>query len=213
MIGAFKIPPFDWYRTSPLGLAERRYSDKKRLILNLSAPYDNEEIFSINEVSIKKITPCHVKTDDAISIIKSLGPGACPSKTDMVDVFKQIPINPSLWPFYGAKWQDEHYFYTRPAFGSRSSPKIFDILSSAIAWILRHIFQLSHILHLLDDFLVINNPDDDADPSMAIITMVFNRVHLSIAPHKSVELMHGLEYTWALHLTPSLWKPGSQKIR
>ena len=195
MIGPFKIPPFDCYRTSPLGLAERKYSDKKRLILDLSAPYDNEEIFSMNEVINKEdYSLSYVKIDDAISIIKSLGPGAWLSKTDMVDAFKQIPINPSLWPFYGAKWQDEYYFYTRLAFGSRSSPKIFDMLSSAITWILQDKFQLSHTLHLLDDFLVINNPDDDADRSMAIITMVFNRLRLPIAPHKTVGPTHALEY-------------------
>ena len=105
--GPFKTPLFDWYRTSHLGPAERKCSDKKRLILDLSAPYDNEEIFSINEV-INKEDYClsYVKIDDVISIIKSLGPGAWLSKTDMVDAFKQIPIKPSLWPFYGAKWQE-----------------------------------------------------------------------------------------------------------
>ena len=54
VIGPFKIPPFDCYRTSPLGLAKRKYSDKKGLILDLSAPYDNEEIFSMNEVINKE---------------------------------------------------------------------------------------------------------------------------------------------------------------
>ena len=60
MIGPLKIPPFDCDRTSPYGLAERKYSDKKRLILDLPAPYDNEEIFSMNEVINKYITPCHM---------------------------------------------------------------------------------------------------------------------------------------------------------
>ena len=195
MIGPFQTPPFDCYRTSPLGLAERKYSDKKRLILDLSAPYDNDEIFSMNGVINKEdYSLSYVKIDDAIRIIKSLGPKAWLSKTDMVDAFKQIPINPSLWPFYGAKWQGEYYFYTRLAFGSRSSPKIFDMLSSAITWVLQHKFQLSHTLHLLDDFLVINHPNDDADRSMAIITMVFNRLRLPIAPHKTVGPTHALEY-------------------
>ena len=34
--GPYKIPPFKKYRVSPLGLAERKYSKKKRLILDLS---------------------------------------------------------------------------------------------------------------------------------------------------------------------------------
>jgi hypothetical protein len=36
--GPYKIPPFKKYRVSPLGLAERKYSKKKRLILDLSHP-------------------------------------------------------------------------------------------------------------------------------------------------------------------------------
>ena len=47
---------------------------------------------------------------------------------------------------------------------------------------------------MLDDFLVINNPDDDADRSMAIIAMVFNRLRLPIAPHETVGPTHALEY-------------------
>jgi hypothetical protein len=36
--GPYKIPPFKKYRVSPLGLAEGKYSKKKRLILDLSPP-------------------------------------------------------------------------------------------------------------------------------------------------------------------------------
>ena len=195
MIEPFAEPPYDCYRTSPLGLAERKYSSKKRLILDLSAPHDNEEVPSLNGlINKEEYSLSYVKIDAAIRIIKSLGPGAWLCKTDMVDAFKQIPIHPSLWPFYGAKWHDKYHFYTRLAFGSRSSPKIFDWLSSAIAWILQNKFNLTHTLHLLDDFLVINHPADDADRSMAVITMVFRRLGLPIAPHKTVGPVHALEY-------------------
>lgn len=195
MIGPFPKPPFECYRTSPLGLAERKYSDKKRLILDLSAPYNNDEIASLNGLIDKEeYSLSYVKIDDAIRIIKNLGPGAWLCKTDMVDAFKQIPIDPSLWPFYGAKWKNKYYFYTRLAFGSRSSPKIFDMLSSAITWILKNKFQLTHTLHLLDDFLVIDHPLHEADRSMAILTMLFNKLRLPIAPHKTVGPAHALEY-------------------
>ena len=99
-----------------------------------------------------------------------------------------------LSTFYGAKWHDKYYFYTRLAFGSRSSPKIFDWLSSAITWILQNKFNLTHTLHLLDDFLVINHPADDADRSMAVNTMVSRRRGLPIAPHRSVGPVHAPEY-------------------
>lgn len=37
VIGPFDIIPFSHYRISPLGVAESKYSDKKRLIVDLSA--------------------------------------------------------------------------------------------------------------------------------------------------------------------------------
>ena len=138
MIGPF-AEPHDCYRTSPLGLAERKYSSKKQLILDLSAPHDNEEVASLNGlINKEEYSLSYVKIDDAIRIIKSLGPGAWLCKRDMVDAFKQITIHPSLWPFYGAKWHDKYYFDTRLAFDSRSSPKIFNWLSSAITRILQN---------------------------------------------------------------------------
>ena len=64
----------------------------------------------------------------AISIIKRLGKGAWLTKADIKDAFKLVPIKKSLFPFYGVKWNNKYYFYTRLVFGSRSSPKIFDTL-------------------------------------------------------------------------------------
>ena len=46
----------------------------------------------------------------------------------------------------------------RLVFMSRSSPKIFDLLSKAICWILINNYSVQHVLHLLDDFVTIDNP-------------------------------------------------------
>ncbi|CAC5368602.1 unnamed protein product [Mytilus coruscus] len=127
LIGPFTKPPFDTYRISPIGIVEGKYSKKKRLILDLSAPHNNDEHHSINDLINKEdYSLTYVRIDDAISIIKSLG------------------IKSQL------------------SFGCRSSPKIFDTLSEAICWILQNNYGLRHVLHLLDDFLLINNPYVDA---------------------------------------------------
>lgn len=39
MIGLFDIPPFPLFRISPIGVATRKYSGKKRLIMDLSSPH------------------------------------------------------------------------------------------------------------------------------------------------------------------------------
>jgi hypothetical protein len=50
MYGPFDSPSFDNYRISPLGVAEGKYSKKKRLILDLSSPHQSENHCSINDL-------------------------------------------------------------------------------------------------------------------------------------------------------------------
>ena len=48
--GPFNVLPFEKYRVRPIGLVEGKYSGKKRLIVDLSAPHDNSEHSSINDL-------------------------------------------------------------------------------------------------------------------------------------------------------------------
>ena len=112
----------------------------------------------------------------------------------MVDAFKQVPIHPTLWPLHGLKWDNQYYFFTWLVFGSRSSPKIFDSLSSANCWIARHNYNVTYTLHLLDDFLVINAPHTDADRSITLLTMIFGQLHLPLSKPKTIGPSHCLEY-------------------
>ena len=106
-----------------------------------------------------------------------------------------MPLN--LYPFtlrYGIKWQGKYYYYTRLVFGSRSSPKIFDTLSVAVCWVATNVFGISPILHLLDDFLSIDPPDILADRTMALLTLLFKKLQIPIAPNKTVGPTTCLEY-------------------
>lgn len=195
LIGPFDTPPFATYRTNPIGLAERKFSSKKRLILDLSSPHDCPDTPSLNDLIVKEeFSLSYVRIDDAIAIIKRLGPGSWLSKTDMVDAFKQVPIHPSFWHLHGLKWEDQYYFFTRLVFGSRSSPKLFNFLSSAIQWIACFKYKLTHTLHLLDDFLVIDAPSSCADRSMALLTMIFRKLDLPISASKTIGPSRCLEY-------------------
>ena len=155
--GPYKVPPFQNYRVSPLGIAEHKYSKKKRLIVDLSAPHHIETHPSINELIDKnQCSLSYVSIDDAIKIIIQKGPGSLMCKTDISDAFKLIPILPSQYHLYCVKWRDAYYYYTRLSFGCRSSPKIFDQFSQAICWIAQNNYKIESILHLLDDFLTLD---------------------------------------------------------
>lgn len=67
--GPFSSPPFESYRVSPLGIATHKYTDKNRLIFDLSSPHNNAET-SINELINKDLCALsYVKIDDAIEKI------------------------------------------------------------------------------------------------------------------------------------------------
>jgi hypothetical protein len=91
--GPFKSPPFQNCRLSPLGVATGKYSDKKRLILDLSSPH-NDTCVSVNDMIDK--TDCsmsYVKIDDAIRIILKCGKGSKLCKFDISDAFKIVLIS------------------------------------------------------------------------------------------------------------------------
>jgi hypothetical protein len=187
IIGPFHTPPFASYRVSPIGVAIGKYSGKKRLIVDLSAPHDNPMVPSINELIEKEdFSLKYVTVDDAISLLKKLGRYSQMSKTDVTSAFHLLPIKRSLWHLYGIKWDGLYYFCVRLAFGCRSSCKLFDQLSLAICYIATNNYNIRHILHLLDDFLAINAPNTVAERTPAMLSHIFSILRVPTAPHKTM---------------------------
>ncbi|CAF2986886.1 unnamed protein product, partial [Rotaria sp. Silwood2] len=187
LIGPYNSPPFINYRINPIGLVESKYSKKKRLIFDLSAPHNDKDHPSINSLS-------YVTVDDAIKSIQKFGKGVWMNKADIQDAFKLLPIKPSLWPFYGIKWNSHYYFFLRLPFGSRSSPKLFDMLSAAIVWIAEHNYGLKNMLHLLDDFFVVDSRNDGGERTSVMISLYFNRLKIPLSVHKTVGPTQEIEY-------------------
>jgi hypothetical protein len=194
-IGPFDKPPYDVYRINPVGIAQHKYSLKKRLIVDLSAPRDNPDHSSINDLIPKEdFSLSYVTIDDAIAIIKRLGPGTWLCKFDVKAAFKILPITKNVWPYYGICWENKFYFATRLVFGSRSSPKIFDCLAKAVEWIALENYGINNLLHLLDDFLALDRPNFEPMRTMAIMTHIFNSLRIPLAAHKTRGPTRELEF-------------------
>ena len=196
LYGPFSEPPFKNYRVSPLGLAVGKYSGKKRLIVDLSSPHDDPYNSSINELIDKE--SCHlsyVKIDDAIRAIQFYGKNALLCKVDISNAFKIMPIKSCQWPYFCVKWKNQYYVYVRLVFGCRSSPKIFDTLSQALCWIATNNYGIETIFHLLDDFLTVDQSDSCiGERTMALLTLIFGRLHIPLAHHKCIGPTVCLEY-------------------
>ena len=69
LIGPMEKLPYELFRVSPIGVAQSKYSLKKRLILDLSSPHDVEGISSINSLIDKETYSLkYVTVDDAMDI-------------------------------------------------------------------------------------------------------------------------------------------------
>ena len=196
LYGPFSEPPFESYRVSPLGLAVGKYSGKKRLIVDLSSPHDDPLNSSDNDLIDKdSCRLSYVRIDDAIKAIQHYGRNALLCKIDISNAFKIMPIKSNQWPYFCVKWKDKYYVYVRLVFGCRSSPKIFDTLSQALCWIATNNYGIETIFHLLDDFLTVDKPDDCiGERTMALLTMIFGRLHIPLALHKCIGPTVCLEY-------------------
>lgn len=187
LIGPFKEPMFPNYRVSPVGVATGKYSGKKRLIVDLSSPHEDNGNPSINDLIDKdQCSLTYVRIDDAIKLIQSIGPGAVLCKTDISDAFKLIPIHPSQWNLFCIKWNGSYYYYRTLSFGMRSAPVLFDNLSTTICWIAKNNYDIGNLLHLLDDFLTVHHPSRDGEHTMALLKFIFKRLNIPLAEHKTV---------------------------
>ena len=185
MIGPYDDPIFPVFRINPIGVATRKYSGKKRLIMDLSSPHHGS-VPSIN--SLIPLTPfslSYATVDHAITLIKLAGRGAWLGKADITDAFKIIPLHKSQWHLFGVRWRGKSYFSVRLPFGSRSSPAIFNHLSEALCWILLNNLRLPFVLHLLDDFLVVDYPASSPARCINALTDTFNSLGVPLSPEKT----------------------------
>ena len=85
LAGPYVNPPFPNYRVSPIGVVEGKYSKKQRLIVDLSAPHNNNSGHtSINDLIEKGSSSLsYVTIDDAIWEIVKQGKGARRCKVDI----------------------------------------------------------------------------------------------------------------------------------
>ncbi|KAI2647906.1 Pro-Pol polyprotein [Labeo rohita] len=185
MIGPYAIPPFPIFRVSPIGVATRKFSGKKRLIIDLSSPH-NSPFPSINSlIPLEEFSLHYHDVDQAITLIKDAGRGVWLAKVDITSAFKVMPIHPDFWHLFGIRWKNEFYFAVRLTFGCRSSPKIFDTLSEAICWILSNNYNIPYLIHLLDDFLIVSPPDSVPAAHLLTIQKLFSELGIPLAQDKT----------------------------
>ena len=123
--------------------------------MHLSAP----EGESINDfISRDQYTLHYATLDDAVRFLNHLGRGALMAKVDLKAAFRMIPVAKQDWDCLGIHWRGAFYVDKRLPFGLRSSPFLFNQFADALQWILQNNHGITHLLHYLDDYLIVGPP-------------------------------------------------------
>ena len=145
------------------------------MIVDLSSPSGQ----SVND-GVK-----YASVDQAVSIIQHLGRGTQLVKVDIKDAYRIIPVLPSEYHLLGISWEWETFIDRALPFGLRSAPKIFSAFADFLAWVLNH-EGFRHLLHYLDDFLLLGSPNsEEGATSLRILLELFRTLHIPVAAHKT----------------------------
>ena len=154
---------------------------KWRLITDLSFP-DGKSVNDGIRSSLCSLS--YITVDDVARIVVQLGRGALLAKMDIESAYRLIPVHPHDRVLQAVSWRGETYVDPMLPFGLRSAPKIFNVVADGLAW---HLEQqgIDHILHYLDDFIVVGPPEASVcQQYVDIMERECTRLGVPLAAHK-----------------------------
>ena len=193
--GPFVSDPFPNMVYSPLGLVPKREQWEFRLIHDLSFPKTN----TVYSHTLPEFTAVTFKMlDHCVEQLLSLGKGAYIAKADLQGAFRIIPVSPLDYKLLGFKFQGQNYFDLCLPMGVSHTCRTFELLSQALQWICQHKFHISHMSHILDDFIFFGKTLPDCHSSLSRFFELSNMVNLPIKQSKTVfpsttVTLHGIE--------------------
>ncbi len=147
--GPFETRPEGLF-VSPLAAVPKKDSDKPRIIHNLSFPRGD----SINDFIPRAFCAVEYETiDRCVELIHKLGPSTLISKADVKTAFRCLRISKQDLKFLGFTWFEKFYFDLMLPMGLSTSCSAFELLSTAVQWILQQKLNVQHVTHILDDYM------------------------------------------------------------
>ena len=192
--GPFEVSPFPNFQIHPLGLVPKKDSNKWRTIFHLSHPKGSPDSINAN-IPIGEFTLQYIRVDDPISLLLKHGPGSFMTKTDIQSAFHIIPVHPQDWELLGMSWQGRYYFDKVLPFGLRSAPFLFNQLSDALKWLVKHHLNIHSVIHILDDFFLVQPPPaSHCATALCQVLTLFEELNIPIAPKKTFRPSTTLEF-------------------
>ena len=105
-----------------------------------------------------------------------------------------MPIHPEDWNLLGIYWQSQYYIDLYLPFGLRSAPFLFNQISDALEWILKHNYGLHHVIHILDDFFIAEKTKFACLGSFTTLLKVFMSLRVPTVASKTLGPSQVLEF-------------------
>ncbi|MES9881803.1 MAG: reverse transcriptase domain-containing protein [Sedimenticola sp.] len=152
--GPFDTLPLHNLKVSPLGIVPKRLQGEFRMIHHLS--YPRGKCSAVNDgIEKDQTSVTYANIEDAILLLKQFGRGAYMSKTDIRSAFRILPVHPADYELLGFTWEGKFYYDRCVPMGCASSCAIFERFSTALEWVARTKLHCSGVVHILDDFLLV----------------------------------------------------------
>ena len=154
LLGPFEANPFSAQAVvSPLSTAEKRDSNERRVIMDLSFPHGdsvNDKIPRDQYLGQEMILK-YPGVDALVELVKKKGPGCALVKVDLRRAYKQIFTDPSDWNFLGLRWQGKLLFDRTMPMGLRSAAMCCQRITNAFKFMVEK--QGFDLVSYLDDMV------------------------------------------------------------
>ena len=116
-----------------------------------------------------------------------MGPNVTMAKTDISNAFRIIPIHPHDHAILGIKFNGCFYFDQCLPMGCASSCSIFEEFSCALQWIAHTKGGITHIVHVLDDLLILSGQNKSVcNQNLTTFLKICNTVGVPIKEENTV---------------------------
>lgn len=183
--GPFKAPPFrQWVHTSPIMTRPKADSSRRRIIIDLSYPTDN----NVNSAVIKNnyygqvINHSLPRIEDVIEYAESKGFNVALATIDIKRAYRNFPGCPLDYPLNVIRFRHEYYLDLAMPFGARTSSAYMQKIANMISRALRVRGIESRIY--LDDVILMLMPGQDPPARMKEAVALMKALGLPLAEEK-----------------------------
>lgn len=185
VLGPLSNPPFaEWCHVSPLMSRDKRGSQDRRVIIDMTYPQETSVNSYIFKNTVMGTPRDHAlpNVDSFVEELIKMGPGAVMCSTDVSRAYKNFRSDPLDWPLLAFRWRDEFYCDVSMPFGARASSCHMQRVANAIVRMLKERDVTAKMY--IDDLIILSPDKEKADRDLEVAQKLLRDLGLPEAPDK-----------------------------